>query len=533
MRKLMIVDDNHLSAEGIEKNIDWESLNAEIVHICYNGSSAIEAMQKEAVDLIITDIEMPDLDGISMSQMALSINPMVKILLISAYDKFEYARRALRLGALDYIEKPLDYNYLIQKVKNAFASIEREEKNRELLRQSRPLLIEKFFRELTHTPSKEARFRFKSYMEYLKLPLHHSFYNVIAIELENAQEYKDACGVEKFQIALLNIRDMILEHTAVFTYVYLLDNFDGYLCILGQDGKNPNHFLQVSHKVITALAEESQKQDLSLNAGIGTIVTDIWNLSRSLESAVRALEYRFFFPHKNVFDGREALGRDLSVTDFSDSREEELIRLLCKKDEEAISLWLLEFSKGLRENFQTKNFAFIQIYSLLGRILKFFYELNLDTEDLEKKIIYVYNHMEQFHTTEELCSWLKDLCHLVCQKLDSSLNDYHKKLCESVISFVSENFRSNTLCLNDIAREANVSPAYLSALFKKNQGISISDLITSQRIDAACRYLSATSMSLKEISLKCGYANQYYFSTSFKKKMGMTPSAYREGGFRS
>ena len=108
MRKIMIVDDNYLSAEGIEKNIDWEVLNAEIVHICYNGTSAIEAMKNEPVDLIISDIEMPDLDGISMSRQALDINPMVKIILISAYDKFEYARRALLLGALDYIEKPLD-----------------------------------------------------------------------------------------------------------------------------------------------------------------------------------------------------------------------------------------------------------------------------------------------------------------------------------------------------------------------------------------------------------------------------------------
>ena len=157
-----------------------------------------------------------------------------------------------------------------------------------------------------------------------------------------------------------------------------------------------------------------------------------------------------------------------------------------------------------------------------------FYELNLDTHDLEARILYVYNHLEEFHTTEELCHWLNDLCHLLCNKLDSSLNDYHQKLCESVTSFINENYASNTLCLNDIASEANVSPAYLSALFKKKQGISISDYITTQRINAACRYLTATNMTLKEISMKCGYANQYYFSTSFKKKMGITPSAYRE-----
>ena len=116
-----------------------------------------------------------------------------------------------------------------------------------------------------------------------------------------------------------------------------------------------------------------------------------------------------------------------------------------------------------------QSFTFIQIYSLLGRILKFFYELNLDTHDLEAKILYVYNHLEEFHTTEELCGWLNELCRLLCRKLDSSLNDYHQKLCESVTSYIDENYASNTLCLNDIASEANVSPAYLSASLKRNR----------------------------------------------------------------
>ena len=165
MKKIMIVDDNYLSAEGIEKNIDWETLNAEIVHVCYNGTSAIEAMKKEPVDLIISDIEMPDLDGISMSRQALEINPMVKIILISAYDKFEYARRALLLGALDYIEKPLDYAYLIQKVKNAFALMEKEQKNLQLLKQSRPLLTEKFFRKITHRKQAYCKIGTKSCRE--------------------------------------------------------------------------------------------------------------------------------------------------------------------------------------------------------------------------------------------------------------------------------------------------------------------------------------------------------------------------------
>ena len=119
MKTVMIVDDNYLSVEGIIKNINWEQLDARVLHVAYSGESALEALRLAPVDLIISDIEMPNLDGISMSSVALSMNPLVKIILISAYDKFEYAKQAIRLGVCDYIEKPVDYQYLTEKVKNA------------------------------------------------------------------------------------------------------------------------------------------------------------------------------------------------------------------------------------------------------------------------------------------------------------------------------------------------------------------------------------------------------------------------------
>ena len=140
----------------------------------------------------------------------------------------------------------------------------------------------------------------------------------------------------------------------------------------------------------------------------------------------------------------------------------------------------------------------------------------------------VYNHFELFHTYEEFFKWMNHLCLQVCEKLDTSLQTYHDQVCELVLCYIRENYEDNTLCLGDIAGHANVSPAYLSALFKKVYGQSISDTITALRIEAACQYLKNSTLSLKEISSRCGYANQYYFSNSFKKKIGMSPSAYRE-----
>lgn len=115
-----------------------------MIAVEYNSLSALDILKDTHVDLIISDIEMPDLDGISMSQKALEIQPFIKVILVSAYDKFEYAKRAIRLCVYDYIEKPLDYHYLTEKSK-CFYGYRPYTKNTELVKASRPVMTENSF----------------------------------------------------------------------------------------------------------------------------------------------------------------------------------------------------------------------------------------------------------------------------------------------------------------------------------------------------------------------------------------------------
>lgn len=488
MKNVMIVDDNCLTAEGIEKNIDWSALDATVIAVEYNSLSALDILKDTHVDLIISDIEMPDLDGISMSQKALEIQPFIKVILVSAYDKFEYAKRAIRLCVYDYIEKPLDYHYLTEKIKNAFTDIDRTQKNTELVKASRPVMTEKFFHDLLHYPGEDPATHLSQYLKYLDLRSDYDFFDVLILETE-PDPAKSELDFTQYQIQLLNILNLVKEEMEIFDNVFYLKEFSGIVCIIGQNSKHPQHFLQVIHQVASTIVESCKNNVLSLNIGIGSLADSIWKLPVSFASASHSLKYLFFFPHKNIFDAREALGKELNLLSFSENTDEELIRLICSKDMTAIEEWITCYFQNLLRQVQDKNLVFIRIYSLLGRILKFLYEMNLDTGDLEREIIQVYT---------------------------------------MALGYIRENFETNTLCLNDIARHANISPAYLSSLFKKVSGQSISDTITALRIESACHYLESTSLSLKEISTKCGYTNQYYFSNSFKKKLGMSPSAYRE-----
>lgn len=107
--------------------------------------------------------------------------------------------------------------------------------------------------------------------------------------------------------------------------------FSGIVCIIGQNSKHPQHFLQVIHQVASTIVESCKNNVLSLNIGIGSLADSIWKLPVSFASASHSLKYLFFFPHKNIFDAREALGKELNLLSFSENTDEELIRLICSK----------------------------------------------------------------------------------------------------------------------------------------------------------------------------------------------------------
>lgn len=207
----------------------------------------------------------------------MGFNPLVKIILISAYDRFDYARHAIRIGVYDYIEKPIDYSYLAEKIQGACTLISQEQKNLELLNQSRPLMKEKFFRDLIHYSGTEAAYHLASYMEYLNLDLNYKFFTVVLLGIENVPDPKADMGVGQYEILLYNAYDSLNRYCHIFDFHYLSKDFDGLTLILCKNSSNPDHFLQSVHKIVSFVVDEYQNTDALLNIGFGNVVSDLWN----------------------------------------------------------------------------------------------------------------------------------------------------------------------------------------------------------------------------------------------------------------
>ncbi|HUC91403.1 MAG TPA: response regulator [Paenibacillus sp.] len=527
MRKVIVVDDNELSVEGICKNIDWTAMGAEVCASFSNARDVLAWLERADADLIISDISMPQMSGLEMSRAILQTNPHMKIILISAYDDFEYAKEAVRLGVCDYVEKPIDYSYLRKVVEQTLKQSQQEREILEQLKQSRPALIQQFFNDLIHATPDYAEYHLADQAKYIGLDLSHVQYMCAVIQIDNFMEMKNTFGIERYHVRMMTLAGELAQSFPKHDLVHCGSQGSSILVILGSKDVQGNDFPHAVYRDFLVLNERHENAQLSITIGIGDPVASIWNVSASFQNARHAAGYKFIFGEGHIFSIQDIRRNNPSPVVFTVGAEEKLIRLISQKDLAGIRQFTDELTTQLSERYYDKNGVIAYIYSLLARLIRFFYDTGIESGPIRSRIAEAFADLERFHTCAQICGQLYEICVLSCDKLKESVESYHNQIAERVVNYIESHYMEVDLGLNDIAASVNVSPTYLGSVFKKARGQNISEYITEVRVNKARDLLRHTNMKIMEISDKVGYSNQYYFSACFKKRTGVTPTDFR------
>ncbi|MEK0317182.1 response regulator [Cohnella sp. 56] len=526
MKKVIVVDDNKLSAEGLCTNIDWNRLGAEVCAAFYHAHDVLACLSSMEVDLIISDISMPGMNGLEMSKLVLQKHPHIKIILISAYDDFEYAKEAVRLGVSDYVEKPIDYGYLTEVIDRTLDKAAQEQRMLSQLKQSRPALIQRFYNDLLAAGPDYAEYHLKDQAEYIGLDLSPASYICVVVRVDNITEAHKNIGIERYHLLMLGLNEELEQLLADQAAVYCLTQGNGMVLIVGFH-MEPDRFSRLLHDGLLTLNEKYKNSPLSITIGIGDAVTSIWNVSSSYQNALHAAEYKFIFGEGQIFNILDIRAQNPSPVFFTVGAEEKLIQLISKKDIPAIKQFTQSLIVELSQKYYGRNGVVSYVYSLLARLIRFFYDVGIDSQHIRNLIVDLFSHLEQFQTLDQIFDRVNEICITACEKLQESVATHHQQIAENVVRYIENHYMNADLGLNDIAANVSVSPTYLGALFKKIKGQNISELITQTRIQKASELLSHTNLRILDISEKVGFSNQYYFSAIFKKQTGLTPSEFR------
>lgn len=533
--KVFLVEDEVIIRSGVKKSINWEQEGYEFVGEASDGELAYPMILKEKPDILITDIRMPFMDGLELSRLVKKELPDIKILILSGYDEFEYAKKAIKIGVTEYLLKPISAAKLTE-VLNAVAETirqENEEKN----------LLETYFAEMRENTERDKMRLFEKLLmgdlsmgeileagERFGMNLGASCYKIVLFKilanLENhvyAEQMVDACS-------------SVEQAASMMEGVYVFQRgVEGWAFLLtAQDEKS----MEESAKILYQNLKQAMKNYTQLEyfGGIGSTVPRIRSLKQSFREADRAFAARFV----------EEANQIISQKEFEKSQMEEGLKMQgvvqIGKSREMLQKFL---SNGTREEVKAFSDAYISrieeenIRSTMVRqyvvidvciVILSFCERISSANRLQEEAEELQKMMQKIHSLSEIKKYVVRLLNEAIELRDAESGRRYSDLIAAAKKEIENHYMTEEISLNTVAISVGMSPSYFSSIFSKEAGKTFVEYLTEVRIEKAKEFLMCSSMKTSEIGYEVGYKDPHYFSYIFKKVQGCTPKEYRARG---
>lgn len=472
MYKVFIVDDEQLVVKSLKASVEWEKYDFTVIGEAYNGIDAFELIQEKRPDIVFTDIRMPGLNGLELIKKVKEVSKETKFIVVSAYAEFAYAQRAVNYGALGYCLKPFDDIEIINMLKKAKEELD---KSAELLEREFLSIIE------GNAPVDRQR------VERL---------------LGNGRNPHDE---NDEMLILVSVGSGKLSFSNSMNHFSLKIGRNKYVYIINRSTENDI----LKEYLVNGFPEEVK------GIGIGQVLKDYGTIKENIEkSSIAAYQY-FITGKRGVYEVRE----------FNPGHLTELIKRLGEvinnKNIVLIHNMLDEIEKLFKEGTYNAGHAFI-IYNMITSTL---YRLN--TEYHEGYLYSIEQLLDLFDSAGDMLAYFKSLFSKCLSENQEYPPDKIKNgMFKNILKYINENF-SKDISLQGISTTFTINPSYISQLFKKEMGITFTEYLTKLRISHAGDLLKTTDLTVGEISEKAGYIDYFYFTRTFKKVVGKTPSQYR------
>jgi two-component system response regulator YesN len=525
---LCLIDDIKSVVDGLTA-MNWVEQGIEVVGVSSNGEEGLKLINELRPDLVITDIRMPRMDGLSMLRAVLEENRICKVILISGYADFDYAQQAVQLGAFDFVVKPFSAEEIMAAVLRAKAAILTERSKRlnlremeNKLRESMPVLRQEYFALLVshRTSWEEAAERW----DFLNIELHPQGFAVMLIEVDHFRERVAELSVREMELIRFSVLNVLRETVAEYTRsVVYRARHDRYLAILNDTG---------SFSAI-AIAEQccrnmEQYTKFTISVGVGSRVDGISELPDSYRQAQQALAHHLF-TEGNAAILYEDIHQSGSQEPLALEYKDELLLALRSGNVDRTSAILAAISDTLQRltSRQNPNYLLSLYDELAASAIRTFYEL-IPYADIQP-LIQTFRSVQGASGTP-LATLQQQLLVLCREGTDlvrrNSLSEGQKVIYQA-IDYIKSRL-SEELTVSQCAAQVHLSASYFSSLFKRVTGMTVTQYTTAERIHKA-KQLLVEGAQVQEVATAVGYEERRYFSEMFKKITGQTPSEFRAG----
>lgn len=527
MTGLLLVEDEAAIKNKLMQNVPWSDYGFEPVLGASNGLEALEVLERNSIKIMVTDIQMPKMNGIELLKEVKKRGYRIKIIVISGFAEFEYAQESIKLNVSDYLLKPFASRRLLEAVLRLKDELEKEEAEeskindlREELKKNRTDLVDKLLLDLLNgnvVTNIEARMDFLGLKDFIG----HEF-QVAVMEIPDNQ-LPEMTEEEKYLLNLqFNQQMQRLTNTNNYrSYIVNHHRNQVALIILDPDQDLPLRLEEMLTQTRLALK-------LAVACGLGRQYRDLEDLGLSYKEACSALQCRYFYGLNRVFSVNDLNPENQSYYKILNSLQRNPIFDNLKIGSDSL---VKEDLKKIIGEMRSAGISSELSKMVAGNLILLtsttLSELGYNSAEIfgaDDNTLANINRVESLEELEELLISFFNRIYNHISKRRTSLNH---QLVDEIRCYLDENFAQD-ITLSAMANRYKISPGYLSLLFTERTGKNFIDYLTERRIKKAKELLKHSDLKIYEISSAVGYNDSFYFSNCFKKITGVSPSEYRE-----
>ena len=529
MYRVMLADDEGIVIDSTKFIIEKEFGNMCQVEFAKSGRKMIELAETFRPDIAIVDIHMPGINGIDAIKEMQRFSSNTVFIVMSAYDKFDYAKEAIKLGVLEYITKPMDKTKVISVLKKAMEQIDsdREKRSNELLIKEKLETVEPIIENgLIYDILLQEHFEEDIDNYRTILGIKESYGYMMAIVCGDSQEGNHMTNAIGSSVKISGKYQEIREGVKNFFDCKIGNVMANKIAVLIPQ-KEPQMELGLRSELIDRAREMARylrkKTDISFRVGIGG-VKPLKELGDSYKEALNALI---------ATTGSVAHADDLTINcDYEDGYPKALEKPLF----EAVGKGDLNETRVIAEKYadwMCQKAADGDLMSMRLKVLEFsLYAEHLAYQNGGQTYRYSSrnNYLPEImalDTPIKIREWFISKVMAACSDVISKRQERSGNIIKTAKDYIDAHFDKD-ISLDDVSKVVNISPYYFSKIFKEESGLNFIEYLTNIRIEKAKNLLENSNLSVKEICISCGYSDPNYFSRSFKKNVGITPTEYKD-----
>lgn len=499
MRKVMLVEDEELILQGLKNIIDWQALQMEVVQEAHNGKQALEIFCNHPVDIIVTDVSMPSMDGISLLKQVRKKDQRVRCIILTGFDEFEYARQAIFLDVEDYILKPIDEEKLIEVLKQADYKLQKSDQQKAVSIDDRAGWLRFLTRKLA--PEEMAEYiRFLPELSQKKVTV-----AIMKLELDSLKE--------------LNITDVLVElqKKEGLRVIYLASDTLLLLYYLSESATEQSPFF-------IALQEQLEnEQGILCFISVAIPIEDYKLLPAAYEEARKLLKYRMIQGYGSCVFEQQIQTRQSKTILFDDAN---LRKLIIQKDREG-AMCVLEdlFMHQVQQDVSVDDIYRMAIkIALLLQDIKG--EYNLSTTEGRKNLTEM---VDQIYRVEDILGlkmiFIEDIIEIISCIQEN--NSQFTPVVKQIMSEVQQHYQED-MNLKTLSHKYHMNASYLGQIFQKEVGCTFAQYLSNVKNGIAKNLILNTNMKINDIAKAVGYPDTSYFYRKFKQCFGVSPASFRQ-----